>query len=143
MKKYVLVFSASYLALAVVLGVVAELLKFKASAGLGVVPILGASFIAAWIFSKDHAREPTPQEKKSFTWQALLSFWVVSLVMSLLLILFLSPNERAALLGIAATKTFLLIFLGSAVFLSAIFFFAIRWSFAWYAKLALSNRREA
>lgn len=54
-----LFFVVSYIVLAGALAVIADLLKLKGGAAFGIAPILAASFIAAWRFTKDHEREPT------------------------------------------------------------------------------------
>lgn len=144
MRKYVLVFSVSYFVWVVVLAVIAEQLKFKAFTGLG-IPIFFAICNAASIFSKDHARDSTFQEKKSFAWQAVLSFWVVSLAVSLLFIFFLphlgwaAPIIDLATNPISTFQGFLL--LAVAIFSSTIFFFALPWIFAWCAKLSLMTTK--
>lgn len=138
MKKYTFVFSAAYLLLTLILAAIAELVEIKSGAsGLGIAAVFGASSIAAWSFHKDHARVPTLEEKKSYAWQALLSTWLVSLLLVVCAIaLFFSPADTKAILGLMQTKLFLAIFAGGALFISLVNYVAIRWSFGWYANLA-------
>lgn len=137
MKKYTLTFAVAYLVLALALVAIAELLKIKGGAGFGIAATFAASFLAAWKFTKDHDRQPTPEERKSYAWQALLSVWVISLLLvAVIFAAFLSPSETRAMFTFMATKTFLAIGSGAAVFVSLVYYVAIRWSFAWYAKIA-------
>lgn len=144
MKKYTFVFSVAYFLFAIGVAAVAQLFNLKGGAGLGIAATFAASFLAAWKFTKDHDREPTPEEKKTYAWQALVSVWAVSIVLAAgVLAIFLSTNETKALLSVMVSKTFLLIFAGGALFISVIYYIAIRWSFAWYAKLSCKPPRAA
>ncbi|MDP3700314.1 MAG: ABZJ_00895 family protein [Hylemonella sp.] len=138
MKKYTLVFSIAYLVFGLVFFAVAELLKINANASFSVATTLASSFLAAWKFAKDHGREPTIEEKKSYAWQALLSVWVISLILAIVMFAaFLSPSEAKGVLTVMGTwqTTYLVIGLGISVFVSLVYYVAIRWSFAWFAKL--------
>lgn len=144
MKKYTFLFSVAYLLLSLVLVAVADFLKLKGGASFGVATVLGASFLAAWKFTKDHEREPTLDEKKSYAWQALVGVWLISLLVVIgVFAVFFSPSEINAFINLMATKTFLFIFAGGAIFISAIYYVAIRWSFAWYAKLSCKSKHAA
>ena len=137
MKKYTLIFCAAYLVLAIVVAVVAEWLKLKGSAGLGIAATLAASSFSAWKFTKDHNRQPTLEEKKAYAWQALAGVWVVSLVLILVVFFAILPlSDAKALLNIMTTKFFLAVAACGALFISILYYVAIRWSFAWYAKMA-------
>lgn len=140
MKKYTLIFCAAYFVLAIVVAVVAAWLKLKGGAGLGTAATLAASSFSAWRFTKDHNRQPTLEEKKAYAWQALAGVWVISL--ALVLVVFfaiLPPSDAMALLSIMTTKFFLAVFVGGALFISLLYYVAIRWSFAWYAKMACKD----
>lgn len=144
MKKYTLTFSFAYLVLALALGAIVELLKIKAGASFGIAATFAASFIAAWKFTKDHGRQPTLEEKKSYAWQALISVWAISLLLvAVAFATLLSPSETRAMSNLMATSSFLAIGVGVAVFISLVYYVAIRWSFAWYAKLACKTSHLA
>lgn len=155
MKKYSLIFSISYFLLVLVVGAVAERLELNKGTVLGIVPVIAASFLAAWRFTKDHNRQPTPKEKKTYSWQALLGAWIVSFLVTataVMSIVFLSPDGMeslatvmALLIGTTSPSTadlavVILIYIGLAVLMSLAFYLAIRWSFAWYAKMACRNQ---
>lgn len=144
MKKYTLIFCATYFVLAIVVAVVAEWLKLKGGAGLGIVATLAASSFSAWKFTKDHNRQPTLEEKKAYAWQALAGVWVVSLILVLAVFFAIfSPSDTKALLSIMATKFFLIVATCGALFISLLYYIAIRWSFAWYAKMACKSSNAA
>jgi hypothetical protein len=116
---------------------VVELLKIKSAVSFGIATTLGASFLAAWRFVKDYSREPTLEEKKSYASQALISVWVISLLLAVIVFaVFLSPSEAGGMLNLMTTRFFLLAGLGMAVVTSLVYYVAIRWSFGWYVKLA-------
>lgn len=142
MKKYTFVFVVSYIVLAGALAVIADLIKLKGGAVFGIAPMLAASFIAAWRFIRDHEREPTPEEKRSYSWQALVGVWLVSVLAALLFFTVVSsPAAIKPLISLMATRSFLLFFTAGAIFISLICYITIRLSFAWYATLALKNGR--
>ena len=141
MNRYVALFTAANVVLTIAVAALAELLKLKSGSGLAVAAALGASFFAAAAFARDHSRPPTSEERGAFAWRALLSTWVVSLVLAAMLLAFLvEPAELRALYRTLMSATALTIAAGAMLFVSAIYYVAIRWSFGWYAKLAAGQR---
>jgi hypothetical protein len=140
MKKYTLIFCISFLVLTIVLAAVAGWLEIKAGAGFGVMAIFAASSLAAWKFTKDNNRPPTLEEKKIYAWQALLGAWIVTFLLVAVMFVSLSPSDTKSLLDFMATKTFLFIATCVSVFTSLIYYLSIRWSFAWYAKMACKKQ---
>ena len=140
MKNYTLVFAIAYLLLTIALGLIAELLNMKGSTSLNIAAAIAASFVAAWKFTKEQRRLPTVEERKSFAWQALLSVWAVSLLLVVGFLAFLvPPAESKAMLKLLGSATYLLIGIGAAAVISVVYYFAVRWSFSWYAKLAIKS----
>ena len=137
MKKYALVFAVSYLLLTVVLGAIAEVLKVKGGSGFNIAAMLASSFFAASRFTKEQCRLPTAEELKLYSWLAVSAVWGVSLLLLVVALAFLfSPTEANALLLFAASKIFIGIFVVGGLIISVIYYFAIKWSFSWYAKRA-------
>lgn len=137
MRKYTAIFAVAYLVLTIVVGLIAEALNLKGSTGFNIAATLAAGFIAAWKFSREEGRLPTTEEKKAFAWQGLLSVWLISLLLAVVVFALLIPSsESRALFNYMRSSTFILIGVVAMVFLSAIYYFTIRWSFSWYAKRA-------
>jgi hypothetical protein len=135
MKKYALIFSAAYVVAAILVGIVGELFRLRSSGSIGIAAILAASMFASHQFTNDHQREPTPAEKKSYAWQALLGFWIVSLtVFGIALAYFGGTEASKMLLELLAEGWFLLAMTVGVLLVSLICYVAIRWPFAWYAK---------
>lgn len=141
LTRYIVIFTVANLILTIAIGVLAEVLKLNSGGGLAVTAALGASFLAAAAFAKDHARPPSNEEKRSFAWRALLSTWLVSLVLSAAVLAFLIPaSDARVLLRTLLSGMGLVFMLGALVVISAIYYFAIRWAFGWYAKLATTRK---
>lgn len=137
MKKYVLVFASAYLVLTVVVATATTLIDFNGGAGLNVAVTLAATLFAGANFVKDQGRAPTLDETKAFSWRALVATWAVSLVAVVLAVAFLlGPEEKNAVLRVLAWPMGYLIGLVAALFLSAIYYLVIRWSFSWYTRTA-------
>jgi hypothetical protein len=127
-KKYVFIFAFSYLILA---GVV-ELLELKGGAGFNFTTLLMASFCAAWRFTKDQGRLPTSDELKSYSWLALFSVWLMSLLAAGAFLFLFSTAEINGLLKFIASMKFF--FVAGVIIISLIYYVTIRWSFSWYAR---------
>lgn len=139
MKRYSLIFLAGYFVAAVLLEIVAELFKLRIGAGVGVGAILAASMFAARDFTNVHRREPSLAEKRTFAWQALLGLWTASLLVFGSVVAFFSgPDERKLLSELFTTGWILMLIVAGVVLISLVSYIAIRWSFAWYAKIVFN-----
>jgi hypothetical protein len=144
MNKYVLAFASVYLVLTALLAVVTTLIDFNGGAGINLVVTFAASVFAASTFVKDQGRAPAPDETKAYSWRALLATWAVSLVLVIVVVVFLfSPDEKDAVLKVLAWPMSYLLGVVAALFLSTVYYFAIRWSFSWYAKTAARKASSA
>lgn len=139
MKKYALVFSVAYLLSTVALSSAADALEFEGSVGFNVAAAVVASLIAAWRFTKDQARVPTAAENSAYARWALAGAWAVSMALVASAVAFmLSPVEAHELTVAVRSMTpfHMGVASGSVVLISAIYYLAIRWPFAWYARRA-------
>lgn len=140
MNPYVLRFLIANVVLTVIFGVIAEMMKLKSASGLAVAATIGAGMYAASAFAKDHAREPSSAEVGGFAWRALLATWVVSLVLFVgFLMMFSSAAEVRALFGYSRVGLMSALLVGVVLFVSAVYYVGIRWSFKWYARLAVKR----
>jgi hypothetical protein len=140
MKKYVLVFTFSYLVLIAALWAAEVFLDFDSVGGLNIAALLVANFIAARQFTRDQNRRPTPAETKSYSLLALASIWCISLAILLVVLEFVFGYGVVSVFlenTIPSMEGKLLLF---AIYLliSAITYLAIRWSFSWFAKRTLA-----
>lgn len=134
MKRYITIFTAAYVALLLLFAAGVELLKLNGGAAFAVTSVMGAGFIASAVFGKDHARAPTREEKAAFAWRALLCVWLVSLVFSIVLLALLVPaSEVRAMLRNFTSGSMPILAAGIVMFISVLYYIAIRWSFGWYA----------
>ena len=137
MNRYVAIFTAVNAALTVTVAVLTEVLKVESGSGLAIVAVLAASIAAAAVFARDHARPPTSEESAAFAWRSLLTTWLVSLVLiSVALTWLAAPEELQSMARMFRSGMVVAFAVGAVVVTSAIYYVAIRWSFAWYAKLA-------
>lgn len=140
MKKYIIIFTLCHIALSFVLGTVLELLKINNSS-LTVVTLIAAGFIAGGIFTKDHNRIPTLEEKSRFAWGSTITLIVLSLIVVAGAVL-IWP-EAFGSLSITAMSGQLLLIMGLLFMLIfVIFFWATKWSFSWYAQKSLDAKRN-
>lgn len=142
MHPYVMRFAMANLAFTVATSVIIELLNLKSGQGLAIGATIASCVVAAAQFAKDKARAPTAEENAAFAWRALLVTWLIALLlMAVVSLVFLSAAESQALqqelLRVLHSGTALA--LGAGVFLavSALYYAVIRWSFGWFAKVAL------
>ena len=142
MTRYIVIFTVTNFLMTIAIGVVASILNLKSGSGMAVGAALGASILAASSFVKAHARAPTREETKAFAWRALLSTWLVSLVLTAVVVLgFMPASEARGLLRGLFSGVGLVFLLGALFFISAIYYLGIRWSFGWYGKQAMAARK--
>jgi len=140
MKKYALLFALAYLAFTLILGFVTTFLKIDGGLSLNAAATLTANFVAAWKFAKDQKRTPTPEETGSYTWLALLSIWVVTLLLLVAAFVFyFSPEEINLLLTATSLKMFPFLVITGSIIVSIINYIVLRWTFSWFVK-KLFNR---
>jgi hypothetical protein len=139
--RYIARFTISNLILTIGLAALAVILKIDYGSSLAIGATLVASMFAASGFSRDHARAPTDEERKSFAWRALLNAWAVSLLLTTAFLVLLGELGSAlAILRTMKLSVVLIVGAGAIVFMSAIYYIAIRWSFGWYANLVASKQ---
>ena len=63
MNRYVGIFIAANVILTLAIAGIAEVLNLKSGSGFAMTAALGASFLAAAAFAKDHARTPRVRRK--------------------------------------------------------------------------------
>lgn len=133
MQKYVTRFITYYFLMTILVATITTLLKMDSSLSLVTVAI--ASAIVGDNFSKDHRRLPTKEEINDYALSAMLGAWVVSLLLTIIVLsVFASPSEIDAIRDILSVKTTLIVLPFILVFMSVIYYFAIRWAFSWQAK---------
>lgn len=130
MKNYVIIFSITYFFF---MALLAFLLPARVGhAGITLVALMAASFFSAHAFVKDSGRQPTDAEKSGFACGSLSSAVLISLALLLLL-----PARTLETLGKAlGSPLFVCISAVIAIALGYIYYLAIKWSFAWYARRA-------
>lgn len=140
MTRYIVIFTVANLVLTLAIGAIASLLNLKSGSGLAVGAAMGASILAASSFVKAHARAPTREETKAFAWRALLSTWLVSLVLTALVLVLLMPGSLRGLSRGLFSGTGLVLVLVAFFVISAIYYLGIRWAFGWYGKQAATRK---
>lgn len=142
MNRYVGRFVIANFVLMVLVAVLAEVLKLNSGAGLAIGATMGSSFFAAAAFAKDHGRAPTKLEKGAFAWRALCATWLISLfLVAVIAAIFVPVAEIRELARSLASGAVIGIGIGVVLFVSAINYVGIRWSFGWFAKLTAEGRR--
>ena len=137
MKKYALVFAASYLLITVATALLAEAFEFRNGVSFNPAATMAASFLAAWRFTKDFRRRPTTEEKKSYTLMALGAAWVTSLMLVLAAFFFLLPPEQTQQIHNAVMSEIFVGVVAAGFFVISVFYYVvIRWSFSWYANVS-------
>jgi hypothetical protein len=141
MSRYIIIFTVTNLLMTIAIGVVTSIFDLKSGSGMAVGAAMGASILAAAAFVKAHARAPTREETKDFAWRALLATWLVSLVLTAIVVLVLLPAGEARSLFRGLSSGMGLVFvLGAFFFVSVIYYFGIRWAFGWYGKQAAARK---
>ncbi len=141
MKKYVIAFTAVNLVLTISLALLAGALKLKAGNSLGVAAAVSSAFLAGWLFFRDYDRAPSGEEKTSFAWQSLATTWALSLAFAAVVLpFFMSAKDFKNALSFLASWQYGGFFVGVLLFVSTVYYFAIRWAFGWHAKIATSKR---
>jgi hypothetical protein len=143
MKKYVMAFTGVNLVLTAVLALLVGALKIKGgtSTSMGASLAMASAFVAGWLFFRDHDRAPSVKEKISFAWKSLATIWALSLtVAAVVLPFYMSARDFQSVLSLITSSRYVGYFAGVFLFVSAIYYFGIRWSFGWYAKFAAKQR---
>jgi len=142
MNQYVIRFALANVVLTIVLAMVGEMLKLKSGSGFAMAAAIASSFFAASAFVKDHSRAPSSMEKGVFAWRALIATWLLSLVLAaIVLAAFSTSAEIQGMLLFLKSGSMLALVGGTFLLISAIYYFAIRWSFGWYARIAAARGR--
>jgi hypothetical protein len=137
MKKYIIAFGISYAVLTVAIAALSIALH-KGGASLNLVAVFGASFIAAGIFAKDKSRQPTKEEKSRYALGSLgASLLVSGILVAATVGLVISSEEVTALRKILSSGIGLAAGTVALILVSAVYYAAIKWSFSWYASLAV------
>ncbi len=136
MKRPIFIFTFFYFLLTLLIAAALYLLGADKGGGLNIIAVMGASFFAANQFVKTQKRNPTGKEKNRYSFLALISTWIVSSVLVCIVLWYFSLiGDTVEMLS---NRTFLLFGLLAFFFLSACYFFTIRWAFSWYARKAAS-----
>jgi magnesium-transporting ATPase (P-type) len=135
MKKYALTFALAYFVLSALCGAISMLLQVGSSA-FTIATTIGASFAAAWHFGKEQQRRPSKTEKSHFAWLALAGMWLASLFLAAIAWVFIFNAVEAQLIldffAQQANQTWFTFILIAVIASSALYYWVIRWSFAWY-----------
>lgn len=136
MKKFSILFCIAYLILTFGFGSIAEALQIDAGVTFNIVATIVAVLIAAWWFSHDQKRRPTPDEISAFSFQGLCGVWVASIVLTtILLTFFVSGAEIMALLSEMGVAVLIFGGIFVTIVISLLYYFVIRWSFSGFTKL--------
>lgn len=134
MKEYVKTFAKAYVLLSIAIAAFVALFEIKRGGSFSIAVILASTFVAAHRFSKKEHRLPTAEETKSFAKLALASIWAISIALVVIYLAVAMPFSQLLpflklFMGIGILYVLLFV-----VVMSAISYFAIRWSFMWYCK---------
>ncbi|NUZ04835.1 ABZJ_00895 family protein [Piscinibacter koreensis] len=135
MKKYTAVYLLAYVLCSVAVGLLAEMLKAKGGSAFNLAAGLGAAFIAAHVFVRDHARGPTPAERISFARQAIGATWALGLLAAAVVFLAVLPWSQAKL-ALYALRLPIVLAVAVPVLVvgSLVYYVAVRWAFGWYGR---------
>lgn len=135
MRKYVFIFGVAYLVLTICLALLLTAMNVNSSFNIAIA--MSASFAAAARFKKDYGRVPTAEEKSTYAKGALLFSFVASLIMvSVVLVSIFSFREISSMVNLLLTPRYLAIALVATLIVGIIYYFIIKWSFSWFAKIA-------
>jgi hypothetical protein len=135
MKKYIIIYTVSNLLLTIIAIKLSSLLAIDTSTTLNAAVTIGASFVAARWFTNDHVRIPSQSEATSFARLALISSWLVSI---LLVYVVLSASALDMIKALASNLGLVLTLMISLI-ISLVYYFVIKWAFAWYAKQSIQR----
>ena len=138
MKKYALIFLVSNLAISICLGIILTMLDISGGS-TAIATVIAASAIAAWRFIKDHDREPTDDEKSSYSKLSLLYITIASAVFVALYIFIAMPDDMVK--TITSVTFMAIMFICLAIF-ALIYYFAIKLSFSWYIKMHFKKHAQ-
>jgi hypothetical protein len=135
MKKYIIIYTVCNLLLTITAIKLSSLLAIDTSTTLNAAVAIGASFVAARWFTNDHVRIPSQSEATSFARLALISSWLVSI---LLVYVVLSASALDMIKALASNLGLVLTLMISVI-ISLVYYFVIKWAFAWYAKQSIQR----
>ncbi len=136
MKKFSILFSISYLVLTFGFGSIAEALQIDAGVTFNIVATVLAALIAAFWFTRDQQRRPTPDEVSAFSFQSLVGVWIASIVLTTIMFtFFISGAEIMAMLSEMGTGMLIAAGIFATIIISLLYYFVIRWSFSGFTKL--------
>lgn len=141
MTKYAVFFSIAYLLLTALCAALVTAVDIGGNAGMGlnIAVTIGSSFLAASRFVADHERLPSAPEKGAYALGALIGAMLASLLLVVAILgMLISPRELIWLLSLIESPKVIALIVGSTLFSWVVYYFAIRWSFSWYAKRAYS-----
>ena len=134
MKKFVLIFCASFFVITLAFAGIMIALDFT-NGSFSIATIIGASFFSAWCFYKEYARQATKHEAKTFALFSVMGIWIISFVIAIPFLAFMFPtNGLSQLLSVITSKFFIISLTVGGLILSLIYYLAIRWAFSWFTK---------
>lgn len=130
MKKYILIFTLTYLALSLIAGLAAMLFDFNGSIVFSILAVLIASYTAAKMFVRDCRRLPTLNEKKSYAWQACLGSLFVSIFLTMASYALLDPDRQQEIFELLGESDFVMYAAVVMLVITLLQYGGLRWSFS-------------
>lgn len=134
MFKYAALFTVVNVVFSFALNTLLEMIGV--SYGVSLAPsILAASFVAGYMFVRDHRRAPEPSESRRYALLSLTLVWLGSVLLTAVAFSVLTPPaDWRGIFALLSQPTYLVFVIVLAAVFSLILYFGNRWAFNWFAQ---------
>lgn len=133
-NKYIIKFSIAYAIGLVAITAIFIIFDLDHSSGASIGVLIGAAMYSVGKFIEENKRIPNKIEKSKLVWLSLISSYITSIVLAVIVISLLDGIQGLAELAKLIEKLNVVIIVGATVVVSLIYFVVLSWSYGGLAK---------
>lgn len=133
-SPYAIRFGVVYALLILVLAAIWSALGIDSGSGVSMGALVAAAVYTAAKFVKDHKRVPSPGEKARLTWLSLLASWIVSIMLPVGYLMFVSGLKGLQQVAQGLSQLNPTIIVGVLLVVCLLYFTVLWFSYGWFAK---------
>jgi len=133
-NKYIIKFNIAYAIGLVAITAIFIIFDLDHSLGASIGILIGAAMYSVGKFIEENKRIPNKIEKSKLVWLSLISSYITSIVLAVIVILLLDGIQGLTELSKLIEKLNIVIIAGATVVVSLIYFVVLSWSYGGLAK---------
>lgn len=133
-NKYIFKFSVTYAIGLIALTAIFNIFDLDHSTGASIGVLIGAAMYSVGKFIEENKRIPNKAEKSKLVWLSLISSFITSIILAVIVISVLDDAQGLAELAKLLEKLNVVILSGATIFVLLIYFAVLSWSYGSLAK---------